>query len=231
MPDVSRLAVIFTGPKSFAPTCYVRRTDALPTSSLGDERRDAETVTMFQQAFEIVLGHEGDFDRTVADPGNWTGGRVGSGELRGTKYGISAAAYSSLDIGHLTLEEAKAIYQRDYWSRIDADLIPPALALLVFDAAVNSGVRRAVIWLQKTVGATEDGEIGDQTVAATNNCVAENGLAAVCAEFMAQRLVFMAELPTWYIFGLGWARRLAMLPFEAAALAAPATEAMEPDVP
>jgi len=83
-------------------------------------------MSTLDQAFAIVVGHEGSFDRTSADPGNWTAGRVGSGELRGTKYGISAAAYPSLDIEDLTLADAKAIYQRDYWSQINADRMPPA---------------------------------------------------------------------------------------------------------
>lgn len=38
------------------------------------------------------------------DKGNWTGGRVGVGQLKGTKYGISAAAYLHLGIKSLTLE-------------------------------------------------------------------------------------------------------------------------------
>jgi hypothetical protein len=31
---------------------------------------------------------------------------------------------------------------------------------------------------------------------------------------MAQRLAFMAALPTWKLFGLGWARRLCALPWQ-----------------
>jgi hypothetical protein len=42
------------------------------------------------------------------------------------------------------------------------------------------------------------------------------GEADICSEFLSRRLVFMASLPTWPIFGLGWARRLFRLPFEAA---------------
>jgi hypothetical protein len=32
------------------------------------------------------------------DPGNWTGGAIGKGELRGTKWGISAQTYPQIDI-------------------------------------------------------------------------------------------------------------------------------------
>jgi hypothetical protein len=45
----------------------------------------------FDRAFEETIGLEGGFSRNPDDNGNWTGGRRGLGELKGTKYGISAA--------------------------------------------------------------------------------------------------------------------------------------------
>jgi lysozyme family protein len=167
-------------------------------------------MSVFEQAFAVVVGHEGGYDATRADPGNWTGGAVGRGELRGTKFGISAAAYPALDIANLALAEAQAIFRRDYWDRVQADALPPPLALLVFDAAVNNGPDRAIRWLQAAAGVAEDGTIGPATLTAVN---AGRG-AAICAEFLAQRLAFMAALPTWRVFGLGWARRLCALPYE-----------------
>jgi lysozyme family protein len=169
-------------------------------------------VDPYEGAFAVVVGHEGGFSGEPADPGNWTGGRVGQGELRGTKFGISAAAYPTLDIANLQLADAQAIYRRDYWDRIHGDALPPALALLVFDAAVNNGCTRAVHWLQAALGVKQDGRIGPVTIAAVA-ALAGNG-AALCAEFQAQRLTFMASLPTWSVFGLGWARRLCRLPYE-----------------
>ncbi len=171
-------------------------------------------MSSFEQAFTIVVGHEGGFDATRGDPGNWTGGRVGAGEVRGTKFGISAAAYPTLDIAGLALADAQAIYRRDYWERIAGDRLPPPLALLVFDAAVNNGQSRSAKWLQTAAGAVADGVIGDQTLGAVTAFLATKGGAALCAEFMAQRLAFMAALPSWGLFGLGWARRLCSLPYQ-----------------
>jgi len=171
-------------------------------------------MTAFEQAFAVVVGHEGGFSIERADPGNWTGGAVGCGELRGTKFGISAAAYPAEDIANLTLDTAAAIYRRDYWDRVSGDRLSPSLALLVFDAAVNNGVVRAACWLQGVVGATVDGRLGPETLAAVDTAIRARGNAAVCAEFQAQRLVFMTGLPTWHIFGLGWARRLSLLPYQ-----------------
>src|SRR5690554_991684 len=75
----------------------------------------------FDLAFERLIGHEGKFTDNRADRGNWTTGRVGVGELKGTKFGISAMTYPHLDIKSLTLEQAKDIYLRDFWLRAGAD--------------------------------------------------------------------------------------------------------------
>ena len=171
------------------------------------------TSQVFLKAFGIVVGAEGGFSNDAADPGNWTGGRCGSGRCEGTKFGVSAAAYPTVPIANLTIGDAQSIYLRDYWEPIQGDALPPPLALLVFDAAVNNGTGRAIQWLQQAVGASVDGVLGAHTMAAID---ARNGSgAAVLAEFQAQRMRFMAGLPTWRTFGLGWARRLCRLPFEA----------------
>ncbi len=170
-------------------------------------------MTAFDQAFSLVVGFEGGYCDEHADPGNWTGGAVGCGILRGTKFGISAAAYPALDIAALTAKDAAAIYRRDYWAVVGGDDLPPPLALLVFDAAVNNGVGRATRWLQQAVDATVDGRIGPETLACIRRAVAAQGVQAIGSEFLARRLVFMAGLATWRTFGLGWARRLCALPF------------------
>jgi len=157
-------------------------------------------------AFADVVGREGGYSAERVDPGNWTGGAVGVGELHRTKFGISAGAYPTLDIAGLTLADAQATYRRDYWDRVRGDEPPPPLALLVFDAAVNNGIGHAACWLQTAAGATADGDIGPATLAAV--VAASGGGAALCGEFQAQRLTFVAALPTWRVFGLGWARRL-----------------------
>ena len=169
------------------------------------------TGSIFERAFAVVVGEEGGFTDNPADAGNWTGGRCGAGRCAGTKFGISAAAYPALDIAGLRIEAAREIYRRDYWGKLRGDALPPALALLVFDAAVNNGVGRAVRWLQVAAGVTADGVMGEATLAA----VRVRASPAILAEFQAQRLVFMAALPTWRTFGLGWARRLCRLPFDA----------------
>lgn len=152
----------------------------------------------FDRAFEIVIGHEGGYVNHPNDPG---------GE---TKFGISKRAYPSLVISAITLEDAKAIYYRDYWQRVKCEELPDLLRYPMFDAAVNSGVGQAVRWLQTAAGTTVDGVIGPKTIAA-----AQTDPNRLFSKLMAVRLDFMTRLPTWRDFGAGWARRIASVLSEA----------------
>ena len=66
-----------------------------------------------------------------------------------TKWGISKRAYPDIDIKSLTKEEALLIYERDYWFKAGCDKMEKALAIAVFDSAVNCGVGRTRSWLSE----------------------------------------------------------------------------------
>lgn len=174
--------------------------------------------TLFDQICDIVLGTEAGFSNDSQDPGNWTGGKVGVGTLRGTKYGISAGAYPNIDIANLTIAQARAYYKADYWAPTSCDSLPAPVALMVFDGAVNSGFKTSAKWLQSAVDAYVDGNIGPQTLAAVRSSVAAHGADALCAEILSQRIVYDASLGNWKTEGLGWARRISKLPYQAQTL-------------
>lgn len=159
----------------------------------------------FDKAFDLLIGHEGGFTNLRTDPGNWTGGKVGSGTLKGTKYGIAANSYPNLDIKNITLQQAKQIYKRDYWDKVKGDQLPPELAFHVFDMAVNGGISRGIKLLQKTVGTTEDGLIGPATLAAVNRMNVHDAILI----YNANRLQFYTSLGTFGTFGKGWINRVA----------------------
>lgn len=145
----------------------------------------------FETAFYRLLGHEGAYTTGEGDPG---------GE---TNWGISKRSYPSVDIKNLTRDQAKAIYQRDFWEPLgDAH---PAIKFQVFDFAVNSGIQTAIRKLQAAVGAADDGHWGPMSAAK----LAAMGVNDALMKFAAQRLMFMASLSTWDRFGRGWARRIA----------------------
>lgn len=159
----------------------------------------------FATAFDRVIAHEGGYTDDPRDRGNWTTGIPGRGELRGTKFGIAAHAYPTLDIKNLTLEDARRIYKRDYWDRVRCDELPPSLRAPMFDIAVNSGVGGAVRMLQRAVGARDDGVFGPATMAAIQQMPASR----VLARLQGYRLRLLSDLPSWPAFGRGWARRIA----------------------
>lgn len=162
----------------------------------------------YRFCFEEVIGHEGGFTDRRSDPGNWTGGRIGRGKPRGTKYGISAASYPRLDIKNLTLKQAEDIYYVDYYEPSGASLCSAGLDLAVFDAAVNTGVSRAKRWLQIAVGTKADGVIGPNTQLAIAKAVRDRPLETL-QEFMAQRTWHHMKLDSMDDeYGLGWSRRL-----------------------
>ena len=92
----------------------------------------------FEKALKFVLSHEAEFVDDPNDPG------------KATKYGISQKAYPDLDIANLTREDAKIIYQRDYWDKAGCGEIANGLDIVVFDTAVNCGVSRALAFLATT---------------------------------------------------------------------------------
>ncbi len=161
----------------------------------------------FLAAFKRLIGHEGGFQSIPSDDGNWTGGAEGHGENRGTKFGISARSYPTLDIANLTLEEAQAIYWRDFWKAVRADRLPGEMGFQLFDAAVHSGAQRAVMLMQRALGLPDDGVWGPKTEA--KFAIAVNAPAVLLARFNGVRLDFLTRTPRWPEFAKGWARRIA----------------------
>jgi len=146
----------------------------------------------FEDAFRNVIGEEGGYVDHPSDPG---------GE---TKYGISKRSYPNVDIANLTLEQARAIYKRDYWDRLRGDELPYPLAEFLFDFAVNSGVGAATKALQRALGVLPDGVIGPVTLAAAR---AKDPRHVMRLVFVDRALLFAgnANLDT---FGHGWFARL-----------------------
>jgi lysozyme family protein len=151
----------------------------------------------FDQAFAKLLHHEGGWSDHAMDPGGKT--------MYGITEAVARANGYTGDIRDLTTAQAKEIYKKAYWDAIQADKIHPTLRFDTFDAAVNSGVGQAARWLQRAVGAKEDGIIGPMTLDATQR----NNPEASRSKMIGYRLLMMTQLKTWPHFGRGWARRVA----------------------
>ena len=159
----------------------------------------------FDQAFDRLIGHEQGYTDNPKDPGNWTGGRCNVGELKGTKFGIAANTYPDVDIKNLTLDQAKAIYYRDWWLKIGADDLPPALVYQMWDFAINAGMSTAKRAVQRAISVVDDGKFGPVTIAKIRSME----LNDLLLRFNAQRLRHYTSLSTWPQFGKGWTNRVA----------------------
>lgn len=153
-------------------------------------------MSNFDRAFDLLLAHEGGYSDQKADPGGKT--KFGITEAVARQYGYRG------EMKDLPVEMAKAIYKGQYWDDL-YDQLPFMVAFNVFDGGVNSGVSRSVKWLQKSVGVSQDGLFGPNTLAAT---ISQNPFDVV-RKYNAERLMFLTGLSIWPDFGRGWARRVA----------------------
>ena len=147
----------------------------------------------FEDAMAHVLKHEGGYTDHPLDPGQETNYGI-------TKRTAQAHGYNG-SMRAIPLHIVRDIYRAGYWDKCRCSALPPELRLHVFDAAVNSGVGRAVKWLQSCAGVKQDGIIGPVTLGAASRVTP--------ATYTGARLAFLTDLPHWPTFGRGWARRIA----------------------
>lgn len=157
----------------------------------------------FDSALEFVLGFEGGFSDHPRDPG----GRTNMGITQRT---LDAARKAHpgwnlpADVATLRRPQAGSIYREEYWDAVHGDQLPPGVALMVFDAAVNQGPARAKRWLQQAAGVTADGVIGPKTLEAVD----ESSSLALIREIATLRAMAYFETGNMRTFGKGWMRRL-----------------------
>lgn len=152
----------------------------------------------FEDSFEKLIGHEGRYSNNPADPGGETMYGV-------TKTTARAHGYKGNMID-LPLPAAKLIYKSSYWDTVRADELPYAVRFDTFDAAVNSGPKQAIKFLQKAAGVNDDGVIGPKTLSAVRAMDPQ----LLDKRISGYRLMFMADLKAWPSFAKGWARRIAI---------------------
>jgi lysozyme family protein len=148
----------------------------------------------FNIVFDRVVGIESGYVNNPNDPG---------GE---TKWGISKHTYPQLNIKDLTRDEAKEIYHRDFWEKLEMESLPPGIVYQLFDFALNSGIHTAIRYFQRALGVADDGYFGPiSRIAAKNTSECD-----MIMQLNAERLDFMTRLNNWPNASRGWARRIAI---------------------
>lgn len=184
----------------------VRRLDRAIDEASGCE------ADAFERALDILLRHEGGYVNHPRDPG----GRTNLGVTQRVWEAWTGKPATEAEMRSLTREKVAPLYRKNYWDAVKADDLPPALALCVFDFAVNAGPGRAARMLQQMVGASQDGIIGPNTLARVEEAAAERGVTYLVRLYQEMRRAYYQSLSTFSTFGRGWLRRVDEV--EAAAL-------------
>jgi lysozyme family protein len=100
-----------------------------------------------------------------------------------TKYGISKRSYPDLDIKKLTLDDACAIYKRDFWDVMRlSEVNDQKIAENIFWFGVNSGTIESIKILQHILNEdkysilNEDGICGTKTLQSLISFISQNGI-------------------------------------------------------
>jgi len=159
-------------------------------------------INSFDRALNFVLKWEGGYVDHPQDPGG------------ATNRGVTQSVYDSYrernnksrqSVRQLTDNEMHDIYKKEYWDKLQCDILPPKLAIALFDCGVNTGNKRAIKQLQGVLGIAVDGRVGDQTRQAWQTA---DGTAI--DKFMQVRREYYVNLGKNYkfkVFLKGWLNR------------------------
>lgn len=100
----------------------------------------AKATSSFDSVVKFILSKEGGYKATDGNSGN------------PVNFGINQKANPDIDVKNLTKEGAVKLYRERYWDAIGADNLPPALAVVAMNAAVNQGVSQAKQMLTQANG-------------------------------------------------------------------------------
>lgn len=124
-----------------------------------------------------------------------------------TKFGVAQKANPAVNVRELTWDQAKAVYKKSYWDAAKCGSLPPRYAALHFDIAVNHGVKRANIFLQRALGVTDDGIIGPVTLAKAEQADVFKLCSQVCDQRKKYYEAIIANDKSQERFRKGWMRR------------------------
>jgi len=134
-----------------------------------------------------------------------------------TKWGITQKAWAAWRGREVSIDEIKAItepqarefYEAEYILAPRFNHLPERIRAMVIDCGVNHGPERASKWVQRAVGAKEDGVIGPKTLAA----VTASNPVVTYLRICAYRVSFYGKLvtsdPTQAENAHGWNNRAA----------------------
>jgi len=153
----------------------------------------------FDKCLAMLLEHEGGYVNSKHD----RGGMTNLGVTRSVYEDWMDRPVTEQEMRDLTPDDVAPIYKKNYWDRVKGDQLPSGVDWCAFDWAVNSGSGRPAKAIQRAVGATQDGAIGNQTL----GLVAEKDPKFIIDYVYTVRQAFYESLDDFKHFGRGWSRR------------------------
>lgn len=169
----------------------------------------------FNQAFQLVIVHEGGYVNDPDDPG----GETYKGVAR--KIHSKWDGWQNIDIlkrqpgfpGNLDknaeLQAAIAdFYRINFWDKVKGDQIDnQSVAESIFDFAVNAGVSTSASLAQMVIAADTDGVIGQESITKINAFNIEHFLASFTVAKIARYVNIVKKRPTSRKYFYGWVLR------------------------
>lgn len=162
----------------------------------------------FVKCMDVVFAAEGGYSNNPADRGGCTNFGITEGFLMSIKYPTTNPA-------DLNKEDAGKIYEQHFWQPIMGNSLPGPVALIVFDMAVNSGVKTAIRRLQYVLNGYKiidmTGVMDAKTLSATQS--AFNLYADIfLGELLQSRREYYGDIirknPSQGVFAKGWNNRI-----------------------
>jgi lysozyme family protein len=153
----------------------------------------------FDKSFKYILEDEGGFSADKKDPG----GVTNLGVTLRTWEDWQRRQVNVQEMRDLSADQVLPLYRARYWDAVKADMLPSGIDYLVFDCAVNCGVSNAIKFIQRALGAKEDGVIGPVTLTSLRTV----DVGDLIDKFTQIKTEHYESLPTFAEFGEGWVNR------------------------
>lgn len=180
----------------------------------------------FNSIAQKTFKFEGGYQNHSTDTANYC-----NGQLIGTNHGISAIAYkgyygkcpSVAEMKTLTIEQAKAIYKKNYWDVIQGDSIAnQSVAHIFFDAHIASGgygIKRIKQYINQYYGSSKV-SVNTSKLTASDSTLINNADPKKLFDIAKQgeinnRNSLVTSNPSKYgMFLKGWLSRLNQITFD-----------------
>jgi len=181
-------------------------------------------MALFEPAFNHMIKHEGGYANNPSDHGgetymgisrkNWPGWngwpdidnlklKMKNEELNSQYSILNSRLHSNADLQG----RVRSFYLRNFWTMVMDEIKDQELANWLFDKAVNMGVQKANLLLQRALHVDEDGVIGMQTRKAINEADPAELLAACRDEAKRYYISIVLHDSTQSCFLDGWLSR------------------------